>query len=194
MPQPLEYENLGDGSPDGNVFGQTSTDRVGFYGTVPVTRPVTASTNNVSTTVGRSTSTASVTITTWGFASQVEINNSITAVSTMQTTMKALGLIASGVQAALTASSTPFQVVDYGSPDGAQFGRTSTEAISFYGATPVSRIALVTADISTATTVSASTNGVATTTWGWTTSSEFAMFQTAVSTMQLALKRLGLMV
>ena len=192
MAQPLEFENLGYNPTLGSIFGATSTERVGFYGTIPVVRPVTISTNNVSTTVGASTSSASVTVTTWGFATQVEINNAVTAVSTMQAAMKALGLIAGGVQASFTYSSTPFQVVDYGSPDGAQFGKSSTELISFYGATPVSRIALVTADISTATTVSASTNGDATTTWGWRTSSEFAMYTTAISTMQLAMKRLGL--
>ncbi len=193
MSQPLEYENLGYNPTLGSVYGRTSTDRVGFYGTVPVARPVTLSTNQVSTTVGRSTSSASVAITTWGFASQVEITNAITAVSTIQSTLKALGLIAGGVQASFTRTSMPFQVVDYGSPDGAQFGKASTDLIAFYGATPVPK-AVSSADISTATTVSASTNGVATTTWGWTTSSEFAMYCNAISTMQVAMKNLGLMV
>lgn len=192
MAQPLEFENLSYNAPGGAIFGATSTDKVGFYGKIPVARPVTISTNLVSTTIGASTSSAAVTVTTWGFASQAEIQNSITAVSTMQVALKELGLIAGGVDTALTRANTLFEVVDYGSTDGAQFGRTSTEAIAFYGATPVSRIALVTANISTATTVSASTNGVATTTWGWSTSSEFAMYQTAVSTMHLAMKQLGL--
>lgn len=194
MSQPLEAENLSYNSPGGAVFGATSTDKVGFYGVIPIARPVTASTSNVSTVVGISTSSASVAITTWGFASQAEINNAITAVSTMQTTMKALGLIAAGTDVVLTRANTTFEVVDYGGPDGATFGKSSSDPIGFYGATPVARDAVVTADISTATTVSASTVGSATTTWGWTTSSEFAMFSTAVSTMQLAMKRLGLMV
>ena len=192
MAQPLEFENLSYNAPGGAVFGATSTEKVGFYGKIPVERPVTNSTSLVSTVIGISTSSAAVVVTTWGFASQVEINNSITAVSTMQVALKTLGLIAGGVDTALTRTNTLFEVVDYGSPDGAQFGRTSSEAIAFYGATPVSRIALVTADISTATTVSASTVGDATTSWGWRTSSEFAMFQTAVSTMHLAMKQLGL--
>ncbi len=193
MAQPLEFENLSYNSPGGAVFGATSTERVGFYGVIPVARPVTNSTSLVSTVIGTSTSSAGVTITTWGFASQVEINNAITAVSTMQTTLKTLGLIAGGVDTALNRTNVLFEVVDYGSSDGAQFGKSSTEAIGFYGVSPVSRIALVTADISTATTVSASTVGVATTLWGWSTSSEFAMFTTAVSTMQLAMKQLGLL-
>ncbi len=194
MTQPTEFENISYNAPGGSVFGATSTEKVGFFGVLPVTRPVTASTSNVSTTVGISTSSTSVTVTTWGFASQVEINNAITAVSTMQTTLKSLGLIAGGVDTALTRSNTLFEILDYGSPDGAQVGRSSSEPIAFYGATPIARNSTVALDISTATTVSASTNGVATIPWGWSTSSEFAMVNTAISTMQLALKTLGLMV
>jgi hypothetical protein len=193
MAQPLEYENLGYNPTLGSIYGKTSTDKIGFYGTIPVTRPITISTAQVSTVVGRSTSSAAVVITTWGFATQVEIENAITAVSTIQWTMKALGLIAGGVQDPFTRSSMPFQVVDYGSPDGAQFGKAATDLISFYGASPTAR-AVSSANISTATTVSASTNGCATTTWGWTTSSEFAMYCNAISTMQIAMKNLGLMV
>ena len=193
MAQPLEYENIGINPTDGNVYGRTSTDKIGFYGTIPVTRPITISTNQVSTVIGRSTSSAGATWTTWGFATQVEIENAITAVSTIQWTMKALGLIAGGVQTAFTGSSMPFQVVDYGSPDGAQFGKASTDLISFYGATPTGR-AVSSANISTATTASASTIGSATTSWGLMTSSEIAMYSNAISTMQVAMKNLGLMV
>ena len=193
MSQPLEYENLGYNPTLGSIFGATSTTPLGFYGKVPVARPITVSTSQVSTVIGASTSSNSVTITTWGFASQDEINNAITAVSTIQWTMKALGLIAGGADASFTYSSTPFQVVDYGSPDGAQFGKAATDLISFYGASPAAQVA-GTANISTATTVSASTNGVATTTWGWRTSSEFAMYSNAISSMQVAMKNLGLMV
>lgn len=194
MSQPLEFENISYNAPGGAVFAKTSTDKVGFWGVIPVARPVTISTSDVSTTVGISTSSASVAVTTWGFASQVEANNFITAVSTMQTTLKSLGIIAGGVDTAINRTNRLFEVLDYGSPDGAQVGKASTDLIGFYGATPIARNSTVCADISTTTTVSASTNGVATTTWGWSTSSEFAMFTTAVSTMQQAMKNLGLMV
>lgn len=194
MTQPLEYENVSYNAPGGGIFGETSTDKIGFYGVAPVARPVTISTSDVSTIVGASTSTLGVTITTWGFGSQAEINNSITAVSTMMATMKALGLIAGGVDPSITRATQTYEVLDYGSPDGAQIGRVSTEFISFYGATPVTKDGVSTANISTATTVSASTAGNAVIIWGWTTSSEFAMYNTAVSTMQKAMKRLGLMV
>ncbi len=194
MSQPLEFENISYNAPGGAVFGKTSTDAVGFYGVIPVARPVTISTSDVSTTVGISTSSASVAVTTWGFASQAEINNFITAVSTMQTTLKSLGIIAGGVDTLIDRTNRKFEVLDYGSPDGAQVGKASTDLVGFYGATPVARNSTVRADISTTTTVSASTNGVATTTWGWSTSSEFAMFTSAVSSMQQSLKQLGLMV
>lgn len=37
------------------------------------------------------------------------------------------------------AQPTEYEQVTYNAPDGAQMGRTSTEKISFYGATPASR-------------------------------------------------------
>ena len=192
MSQPLEFENLSYNSPGGAVFGKTSTEKVGFYGVAPIAMPQTTSTNLVSTTVGRNVSTNGVTVTTWGWTTQVEATNAITAVSTMQSAMKSLGLIAGGVDPSIARSAQTFEIADYGSSDGAVFGRTATDLIAFYGATPAVRITTVTADISTATTVSASTNGVATTPWGWSTSSEFAMFNSAISTMQLQMKQLGL--
>jgi hypothetical protein len=194
MTQPTEYENVTHNSPEGAIFGRTSTDRVGFWGVLPVARPVTASTNDVSTTTFTSTSSAAVAVTTWGYASRAEIDNVIAAVSTMQLTMKALGLVASGVDTTITRTNETFEMLDYGSPDGAQMGNASTEAIGFYGATPVIRSSLITNNISTTTTVSASTVGATGTPWGWMTSTEIGTFNTAVSTMQRALKQLGLMV
>ena len=192
MSQPLEFENLSYNAPGGAVFAKTSTEKVGFFGVAPVALPQTASTSLVSTTLAINVTTNSVAVTTWGFASQAEINNAIGAVSSMQSAMKSLGLIAGGVDPVISRANVTFEIADYGSSDGASFGRTATEMIDFYGATPAVRITTVTADISTATTVSASTNGVATTTWGWSTSSEFAMFCSAISTMQLQMKQLGL--
>ena len=194
MSQPLEVENISYNAPGGCIFAKTSTDKVGFYGVAPVVRPVTASTNDVSTVIGISTSSAAVAVTTWGFATQVEMTNAITAVSTMQTTLKSLGIIAGGVDPFITRQLATFEILDYGGPDGALIGKTSTDLVGFYGATPVIKLSATTGDVSTTTTVSASTNGVATTTWGWSTSSEFAMITSAVSTMQSALKQLGLMV
>ena len=35
-----------------------------------------------------------------------------------------------------------YENVDYGSPDGALFGRTSTDKIGFYGVTPLAQVSL----------------------------------------------------
>ena len=95
MSQPLEQENISYNATDGAMFGATSTKKIGFYGATPVVRPITASTNDVSTTTTVSLSTAGVAAATWGFASQQEIVNFATAVSTMQLAMKQLGIISS---------------------------------------------------------------------------------------------------
>lgn len=194
MSQPLEYENITYNAPGGAFDAKASTRKIGFYGVLPVTRPVTASTSNVSTTVGQSTSTNGSATTSWGFKSQAEINNLITAVSSIQWTLKALGLQAGGVDALVDRTNRTFELLDYGSPDGAVMGRTSTELIGFYGVTPVARTVTTTLNISTTTTVSLSTIGTATTSWAFATVTEVAAICTVVSTMQLQLKQLGLMV
>ena len=95
MSQPLENENLSENSPDGALFGRTSTKKIALYGNTPVVRTASTSTNDVSTTTTVSLSTAGVAAAMWGFATQTEIANFVTAVSTMQLTMKQLGIIAS---------------------------------------------------------------------------------------------------
>lgn len=70
-------------------------------------------------------------------------------------------------------------------PDGAQFGRATTEKIGFYGATPVAQ---QTVSSAVSTTESVSTAGR----YGFTTSTETLELVNAVSTMAAALKTLGL--
>ena len=93
MAQPAEQENLTYNSPDGGLFGATSTKKIAFYGATPAARTVTASTNSVSTASTVSLSTAGVAVESWGFASQAEIVNYTVAVSTMQLAMRTLGII-----------------------------------------------------------------------------------------------------
>mgnify|MGYP001565044564 CR=1 FL=1 len=96
MAQPIEQENVTQNTPDGALFGFTSTKLIAFYGATPVDRTITASTNSVSTTTTVSLSTAGAgAATMWGFATQTEIVNYVTAVSTMQLAMKQLGIISS---------------------------------------------------------------------------------------------------
>jgi hypothetical protein len=90
MPQPLEYEQAGYNGPDGLQLGRTSTDLVSLYGATPAVRAVTVSTNDVSTVSTTSASSGKI---IWGFASQVEIDNVVTAVSTMQRALKQLGIL-----------------------------------------------------------------------------------------------------
>jgi hypothetical protein len=85
MAQPLEYEQVGYNAPDGIQMGRTTSDLIAFYGTAPITRITTSS--NVSTVTTISTAG------NWGFASQVEIQNMISAVSTIHAALKSLGLV-----------------------------------------------------------------------------------------------------
>lgn len=84
-----------------------------------------------------------------------------------------------------------FEQVTYNAPDGAQMGLTSTDKISFYGATPVVKISTAsTSDVST--TSSQSTSSGAGVGFGFTSNAEFVNLVTAVSSMQAALKSLGI--
>ena len=95
MAQPEQQENITYNATDGALYGLTSTKKLSFYGATPVVRPSTASTNHVSTTTTVSLSTAGVATATWGFASQAEIVNFTTAVSSIQLALKQLGIISS---------------------------------------------------------------------------------------------------
>lgn len=73
-------------------------------------------------------------------------------------------------------------------PDGASFGLTSSEKISFYGATPVARQTLSNAAV--ATTVAISTT---TTKWGFSTSTQANALVALVNEIRDALVTAGLL-
>ena len=93
MAQPLEFEQAGYNSPGGLQIGRTSTDLVAFYGATPVVKASTVSTSMVSSATSVSLSTNGTATTSWGFATQVELTNMVTAVSTMQWALKQMGII-----------------------------------------------------------------------------------------------------
>jgi hypothetical protein len=80
-----------------------------------------------------------------------------------------------------------YEQVSYNSPDGAQYGRTSTELIAFWGATPVIRGTSTVANIST--TAFLSTSGI----YGFNTSTEGLQVTAALSTIIVQLKAVGLL-
>jgi hypothetical protein len=78
-----------------------------------------------------------------------------------------------------------YEQVTYNAPDGAQFGKTSTDKISLWGATPVIKTATAVTNIST--TAFISTAGI----YGFSTSTEGLQVTNALSTIIVALKALG---
>ena len=79
-----------------------------------------------------------------------------------------------------------YEQVSYNSPDGAQFGRVSTEAIGFWGKTPVTRYV----GVGAASTYSITSN--TTSTVGFTTLADMSSFILQVSTITQALRGCGL--
>ena len=89
------------------------------------------------------------------------------------------------------AQPTEYENVTYNAPDGAQMGRTSTDKISFYGATPVVKLSTAsTSDVSSVSSISMSTAIV--TVWAFANQAELTNTLTAVSSMQAARKSLGI--
>ena len=86
MTQPTEYEQVTYNDDAGAQMGNASTTKLAFYGSTPITKPTISSA--VSTTSTISTAGA------WGFTTQTEINQIVSAVSTMAYQLKQLGLVA----------------------------------------------------------------------------------------------------
>lgn len=80
---------------------------------------------------------------------------------------------------------TSYERLDYGSPDGSRWGGASTDALAFYGNTPLTRQGVSTA---ISTTVSISTAGL----YGFSTSTEAMQVVNAVSTIAHMLVSSGL--
>ena len=83
--QPLQYEQVTYNSPDGAQVGQTSTEKVAFWGTTPAAKLSNALTN-ISTTAFNSLSG------TYGFNTSTEGLQVTAALSTLVLIAKALGI------------------------------------------------------------------------------------------------------
>lgn len=82
---------------------------------------------------------------------------------------------------------TEYEQVSYNSEDGAQYGKTTSDKISFWGATPVARGTSTVANIST--TAFISTSGI----YGFNTSTEGLQVTAALSTIIVQLKACGIL-
>lgn len=101
------YEYIGYNSPDGAIFGKSSSEKIGFYGTTPAVQP--SAITAVTTTSITSVTTAAATTTAYGYATSAQadaivasLNDLITRVASLETSsndsasaLATLGLIAS---------------------------------------------------------------------------------------------------
>jgi hypothetical protein len=81
-----------------------------------------------------------------------------------------------------------YERLDYGSADGSQWG-ASTDLLGMYGAIPSTQYTAV-GDASTYATYNQSTGSAST--WGFATQAALTSFIRQVSTITVALKRLGI--
>ena len=84
-----------------------------------------------------------------------------------------------------------YERLDYGSPDGSQWGGASSDALGMYGVAPVTQYDVVGA-ASTYATSWASTGAALGSTFGFATAAAMSSFILQVSTITVAGRRLGL--
>ena len=76
-------------SPDGATMGQSSTEKISFYGATPVTRYVGA--GAASTYIHEKRSTGAMS--TWGFADEIAVTSLVHQISTLTVAFRNAGLI-----------------------------------------------------------------------------------------------------
>jgi hypothetical protein len=81
---------LSDGRPAGVFLGQSSTDKIGFYGTTPIVQRSGSAQDAVSTTLGAVSSTAGA---TYGFPTAAQADAHTTLLNECRAALVALGLI-----------------------------------------------------------------------------------------------------
>lgn len=84
-----------------------------------------------------------------------------------------------------------YEQLSYNAPDGAQFGRVSTEPIAFYGQTPIARSDSTYPAAATASTYATTTNTTAV--FGFDSLAAVTSLIHNVSTVVQALKKVGLL-
>lgn len=84
----MSVDYIGNGNDDGTNFGQSATDKIGFYGlTTPIVQPVLTA---AVTTVAASGDTVG----TYGFTTAAQADHIVELVNLIRTRLLALGLMA----------------------------------------------------------------------------------------------------
>lgn len=82
----MAVKYLTDLNPDGSVVGQTTSEKIGFYGVTPVAQPTV-------TAIGTTTISQVGTSGKWAFASSTAALAFVSRVQSIQTKLDALGLV-----------------------------------------------------------------------------------------------------
>lgn len=159
----LDYVSKG-GDSDGTIFGQASTDLIGFWGITPCNQPATST-----TPLGTIVTTSTVSTTTYVYTMAVAVSGSAgygfgttnqaqsffalmlnlhTRIREVETNLVEVGLIAGGTGISTTTSAA-INYLDKGSDTGTILGKDSSEKIGFWGTTPANQPAALTTALTT---------------------------------------------
>lgn len=153
-----DVDYLDKGNSDGTILGQSSTQKIGFWGVTPrvqgtaLTTELTALTY---ATIGTSATTVmSSTTAGYGFISTDEaqgfllgVQNAQVRLAELETLLAGLGIIAGGT--ATSATDTKYDVVGSGNDDGVVMGQATSAKIGFFGITPCDQCDAITTAVTT---------------------------------------------
>jgi hypothetical protein len=163
-PSTTQYDYIGHGTDDGSILGQDSSEKVGFWGILPVDQPaaVTSALTTISATLTASVCSAVYTITVlaststhYGFIGEEEagtflmvIENIQARIASLNTKLVEIGIIAGGTD---KTSSVDYDYLDKGNDDGTIMGVSTSAKLAFWGLTPIDQPAALTTALTTIT-------------------------------------------
>lgn len=155
----LAADFIGKGSDDGTILGQTSADKIGFWGILPCDQPAAvtgiSTTSNLTVTVSvttitatiRSLVTASVGFGPVDFEEGYSLLNVVKTLQTrtgeMEAALVEVGIVAGGTGISVT-TSAKLEFLDNGNDTGTLLGYSTGQKIGFWGTTPADQPAALT--------------------------------------------------
>lgn len=149
-----DINRIDKGCDDGNVLGQTTSSKIGFYGITPTVQQSALTTEldavTYTTASAYATTITQIAASSFGFVDTAEAQTFLMVVQNIQkrigdieSRLSTSGLIAGGT-AITDASLGVYDIVGFGTDDGSYFGQDSSEKISFWGTAPVVQMTALT--------------------------------------------------
>ncbi len=160
-PTPTIYDYVGKGNDDGSILGQTSADKIGFWGVNPVDQSGAllkiSTTSNFTVTVSVTTITATIASLVTasvgfgpvsmeqGYTLLNTVKNLQTRIGQIETNLTEVGILATTTAGISITTSANLEFLDKGNDDGTILKYASSQKLGFWGTTPADQPAAISA-------------------------------------------------